>query len=355
MMMRTGNCRGEELDKILDSDPSLLLQQLAPDHIRLYRWGATQTFFTVKEAARELGIDEAAASSAIDALEEFHLVDQAHGSENLERLGNYGPSWRTIHPHMAAARMASAESQLRRRLFELNMRRDSVSALASAYPTRPQERSRAAEAVEVVDSLSDVITLIEQASAECEHEMITCQPGGGRPPEELEQAVARDTALLARGVRMRTLYQHSARRHAPTQAYVERIAPAGAQVRTMTELFGRLIVFDRRIAFVPHHQHRGGAAVLRAPAAVAFLCNAFDRAWDLAVPFGEPERAAVAVDDLRQGILRLLSKGHKDEVIARRLGISLRTCRKHIADLFQELSAESRFQAGYLAATRRLL
>ncbi|MFF8729062.1 hypothetical protein ACF073_21570 [Streptomyces sp. NPDC015171] len=42
-------------------------------------------------------------------------------------------------------------------------------------------------------------------------------------------------------------------------------------------------------------------------------------------------------------------------MIARRLGVSLRTCRKHIADLFQELGADSRFQAGYLTAARALL
>ncbi|WP_051801384.1 helix-turn-helix transcriptional regulator [Streptomyces sp. NRRL F-525] len=299
-----------------------------------------------------LDITEAAAAEAIEALEEFHLIDRANGAENLGELCAYGPWWRTVHPHMAAAHMAGAESRLRRRLFELNVRRDSLTALASIYATRPPEET---ETVEVVDLLDDVVTLIEQASAECRDEMLACQPGGGRPTEELEQAVARDTALLNRGVRMRTLYQHSARRHGPTQAYVERIAPAGAQVRTMTDLFGRMIAFDRRIAFVPHPQRRGGAVVVRSPAAVAFLCEAFDRAWDHGAPFSEPERTPVAVDDLRQGILRLLSRGLKDEVIARRLGISLRTCRKHIADLFQELNADSRFQAGYLAATRELL
>ena len=336
------------MDKILETDPSLLLQGLAPDHIRLYHWGAAQAFFTTEEAALALGMGETHTVEAIEALAEFHLVAPVNGSEILDDLCNPSPWWRAVHPHLAAARLASTESRLRRRLYELTARRDSLTALASAYPGRPQRGSEASEAIEVVDSLDDVITLIEQASAECEQEMITCQPGGGRPPSELEQAVAR-------GVRMRTLYQHSARRHAPTQAYVDRVSPAGAEVRTMTDLFGRLIAFDRRVAFVPHPQRRGGAVVLRSPAAVAFLCDAFDRAWDHATPFCGSERTRVAVDDVRQAILRLLSRGLKDEVIARRLGISLRTCRKHIADLFQELNAESRFQAGYLAATRDLL
>lgn len=342
------------MDKILDNDPSSLLQKFAPDHIRLYRWGATQAFFTANEAARALGTTAPEAHTAIEALREFHLLDQTHGSKNLQEL-DYGPSWRVVHPHMAAARMASTESQLRQRLFELNERRDSLAALASVYATRPEDRGSTSDAIEVVDSLGDVIALIEQASAECEHEMVTCQPGGGRPTEELEQAVARDTALLARGVRMRTLYQHSARHHTPTRAYVEHVEPAGAEVRTMTELFGRMIAFDRKTVFIPHHARRGGAAVVRSPAAVAFLYSAFDRAWDSAVPFTETEHAPVTVDDLHQGILMLLSKGLKDEVIARRLGISLRTCRKHVADIFQELGAESRFQAGYLAASRGML
>ncbi|MCZ0982437.1 hypothetical protein O1L60_35735 [Streptomyces diastatochromogenes] len=45
----------------------------------------------------------------------------------------------------------------------------------------------------------------------------------------------------------------------------------------------------------------------------------------------------------------LLAEGAKDEVIARRMGMSLRTCRRHIADLLEELGAESRFQGGVLA------
>ncbi|MFD9328172.1 LuxR C-terminal-related transcriptional regulator [Streptomyces sp. NPDC060065] len=343
------------MDKILESDPTQLLQQLAPEHIRLYSWGAKQAFFATGEAARALDISEAEARAAIDALREFHLADEEPGSHDLFPLGFHESSWRIVHPHIAAARMASAESRLRQRLFELNSRRDSLAALASVYAPREEDRTESRDTVEVVESLSDVIALIEQASAECEREMITCQPGGGRPTAELEQAVGRDQALLTRGVRMRTLYQHSARHHAPTQAYVERISPAGAEVRTLTELFGRMIAFDRKVVFVPHHTQRGGAAVVRSPAAVAFLCNAFDYAWDQAVPFTDAHRTPVAVDELQQGIVQLLSQGLKDEVIARRLGVSLRTCRKYIADIFQRLGAESRFQAGYLAHTQNLL
>lgn len=41
-----------------------------------------------------------------------------------------------------------------------------------------------------------------------------------------------------------------------------------------------------------------------------------------------------------------------DRVIASRLDISVRTCRRHIAVVFEKLGAESRFQAGALAVQR---
>ena len=54
-----------------------------------------------------------------------------------------------------------------------------------------------------------------------------------------------------RGVRMRTLYQHSARHSPATREYVADIVARGAEVRTLDEFFRRLIVVDRQVAVVP--------------------------------------------------------------------------------------------------------
>lgn len=51
-------------------------------------------------------------------------------------------------------------------------------------------------------------------------------------------------------------------------------------------------------------------------------------------------------------MLRLLAAGLTDEAVARRLDVSVRTLRRVTADLMERLEARSRFQAGYLAATR---
>jgi DNA-binding NarL/FixJ family response regulator len=59
--------------------------------------------------------------------------------------------------------------------------------------------------------------------------------------------------------------------------------------------------------------------------------------------------------DERRLILELLMLGTKDESIARQLGISLRTVRRRVAGLMDELGATTRFQAGLEAARRGLL
>lgn len=132
---------------------------------------------------------------------------------------------------------------------------------------------------------------------------------------------------------MRTLYQQSARHHPPTRAYVDKVTSAGAEVRTCPELFGRLIVFDRAVAFIPHHSLPGGAAVVRDPSTIAFPHSAFERAWDLGTPFAESRPDLTALSDVHRNILHLLGEGARDETIARRLGLSLRTCRKYIAEI----------------------
>ena len=67
----------------------------------------------------------------------------------------------------------------------------------------------------------------------------------------LQQAVDRDLRTIERGVHMRTLYQHTARRSKATRDYVNLMLAHGAQVRTLDEFFNRLIVIDRRLAIIP--------------------------------------------------------------------------------------------------------
>lgn len=100
-----------------------------------------------------------------------------------------------------------------------------------------------------------------------------------------------------------------------------------------------------------------GAVVIREPSTVAYLCTIFEQTWDRAQPFADAASQGLeeVSREIHETIIQLLAAGLKDEAIARRLGMSLRTARRHIADIMEELDAASRFQAGVAAASRGLL
>ena len=189
---------------------------------------------------------------------------------------------------------------------------------------------------------------ISRAVAEAEEELLTAQPQTGRERASLQAAAERDKAALDRGVRMRTLYQHSARRHAITRDYVAEVSTRGAEVRTLDEFFNRMIVIDRRMAIVPGRDDNMAIAV-QEPALVAYLADVFERAWERARPFINTERTMMndIAREQRAMTIRMLIEGHSDPVSAKRLGVSARTFAGYVADLKAEYDSDTRFQLGY--------
>ncbi|WP_307623216.1 LuxR C-terminal-related transcriptional regulator [Streptomyces sp. V3I7] len=64
---------------------------------------------------------------------------------------------------------------------------------------------------------------------------------------------------------------------------------------------------------------------------------------------------ATVSDDLKLALLRLLVEGHEDKVISKRLGISLRTYQRHLAEIMKRIGARNRSHGGYLVHKMRLL
>jgi hypothetical protein len=185
--------------------------------------------------------------------------------------------------------------------------------------------------------------------SDCEEEMLTAQPQTGRDAQTLAAAALRDTAMLERGTRMRTLYQHSARRSAITHKYVTAVTARGAEVRTLDEFFNRMIVIDRRVAVIPGQEDLRAAIAIREPSVVAYLVDIFERTWERARPFSNRETSMLKdiAAEQRAMTIRMLIEGHADPVSAKRLGVSPRTYAGYVADLKEEYEAETRFQLGY--------
>ncbi|WP_328972700.1 helix-turn-helix transcriptional regulator [Streptomyces sp. NBC_00239] len=263
----------------------------------------------------------------------------------------------SVAPQTAAAELTSVL------VGEVSLRQQAIARIAEgkeALVARYTEgMAAAAGGVHRLKDLHKIRLLLEETAERCRFEVLTAQPGGARSPEILAEALPRDRRMLERGVAMRTLYQRTTRYNQPARAYVEEVTRLGAEVRTSNELFNRLIIFDRETAFIPDHADPLAAVVVREPSIVAFLLEVFERSWQAAEDFdtgsNDRDSGRGISGDVKLSILKLLAEGLKDEVIARRLGMSVRTCRKHIAAIMLQFGATSRFQGGYIAHRLHLL
>ncbi|MGW8764873.1 LuxR C-terminal-related transcriptional regulator [Streptomyces sp. NPDC055815] len=297
------------------------------------------------DLAAELDLPLARVESAVSALGDMGLLRRTPERAVLP-----------VAPDEAVQRtLGPLEREMRARRQHMERTREQLMAFMPLYESHLLRLThlRQAEYVELLTDLRAVREAITELGRTCEREVMTAQPGGGRRAEVLEEAVARDEELLRRGVRMRVLYQHTARFSSGTCAYVERVGRLGAQVRTLDDEFMRMLVFDRSTAVIPVPDDPHAAVLIREPHVVAFMVGAYERLWLEALPFEtEWDRQTIMdiSDELKQTIVRLLTEGLTDAAIARRLGLSVRSCRRHVADVMAALGAESRFQAGYLLA-----
>jgi DNA-binding NarL/FixJ family response regulator len=133
---------------------------------------------------------------------------------------------------------------------------------------------------------------------------------------------------------------------------------AGIEVRTAQSLPIRMLIVDDHFALVGLvPTGTTGALLVRSAVLIAALTQYYDQLWSAATPVVLPgaAKSGPASNQLgttERGVLSLLVHGLKDEAIARHLGLSVRTVRRHISTVMEFVDAPTRFAAG--AAAQRL-
>ena len=156
---------------------------------------------------------------------------------------------------------------------------------------------------------------------------------------------------MATGRRSRAIYPVRAVTEAPEALRTR--ANLGEQVRVISEVPTRMFILGDSHAVLP--EPLGFAdeprVHVRQRSIVAALTLGFELLWSRAIPVPDIE-AANGHPDGRRFILEQLMAGATDEVIARKLGIGLRTVRRRVSELMAELGVDTRFQAGAEAVRR---
>jgi DNA-binding CsgD family transcriptional regulator len=303
-----------------------------------------------ERALREGRVRSADASEA-PCLVDFGLVHPA--IEDLNWLEPVAPAV-ALHRLLRTSEERVAEERRREaRLtaaFEPLMRIDGRRTAATDTPT-----------IRVLSGTERINGAITEAMADASRELLTIQPYAGDTGQRYATAEAtalsRDQALLNRGARIRTLYQHTLRHSPMTLARYEQLN-GDIEARSLDEITDRLIVVDRTVAFIPADKDGFLALEIRHPALVSYFVTTFDRLWRLATPM-YPEAVQRpshnGITPRQRAIAALLVEGHTDTVIADRLGMNVRTARVHIAKLAATLGSESRAQLGYLIGRSGIL
>ena len=179
-------------------------------------------------------------------------------------------------------------------------------------------------------------------------EMMWLRPAVTVHPSEMRFISVIEAATKS-GRRCRGIYPVAALKHSPDVLRMR--VEIGEDIRILPHVATHLMVVGSTHAMFPDPLGLVEQPLVnvRQRGIVEVVTCYFEELWRRALPAAELEDLPNAE---RRLLLAELAGGAQDEQIARRLGVSLRTVRRRVAELLEELGASSRFEAGVEAARR---
>ncbi|MHA7140261.1 MULTISPECIES: helix-turn-helix transcriptional regulator [unclassified Arthrobacter] len=307
--------------------------------LELYRYAVAHPGWTRQGASEALGYTLRDIDSATNQLSERKLLS-SHAADS--------DAFVAISPDVALADLVDADERLVQDLkSRINTRRLELSGLVPLYLEARRDVLSSAS-VEVLEDPHLIQRVLIEYGRDVSEHVLMAVPGQGANADFQEENVRKDVDLLKQGVNRRNLYDLSTRDHMPTRKAVKAIAAEGGEFRTLPSVPFRMLIFDRKLAVVARQltSDDKAAMMIRDPNLVNVFIRFFNFTWEFAEPFPTEEDTVSPLNGTQQAILAGLAAGYSDEVIARRLDLSVRTCRRHIAWMLEALKADSRFQAG---------
>ena len=286
----------------------------------------------------ELGLPTAVVAVSIRELLALRLLREERNGDHVRMV--------PVSPEVAAA---SLISPIRDEIYRCQTAIRQIQGKIDAFRPHYEQARSAQSAGECIDVLHDEVELaghLHLAERRCRRELVAFRP-------ECWLGLERVIAMAKRGVRVRLLLQHARRSDLRARAQLKELTACHGEVRTTGRLPKQLLIFDEAVAFLLREEDASGpvGVVIRQADTVRLLRGVIETTWETAHPYSTASIGYNnAANDLHHAIVELLADGLTDEAIARRLGVSVRTCRRHIATVLKSLDAISRFQAGVRAA-----
>ncbi|WST54739.1 helix-turn-helix transcriptional regulator [Streptomyces rubiginosohelvolus] len=258
-------------------------------------------------------------------------------------------------PETAVERLTEIRlRELHEQLHQVTRSRHLITELTAEQQTRPL----ATQGVERLEVLRQIRDRIDDLAFFARQEILSVEPYTALTAENIAHARPLDTRCLRRGVQIRSVVLREALDHPPTVAYLRELTAQGASIRAADKLSERILVYDRRTALVPvdPSDTSRGALVTQQAGLVSNILALFEKIWaestDLSTLIDTHSSPSDVLSDMEQRVMEEMCRVAKDETGARNLDISVRTYRRHVADVLRILGATSRPHAALLARER---
>ncbi len=265
--------------------------------------------------------------------------------------------WTAIPPERAMDVLIAREERI------LEARRAVVTRSRAAIPQLVDDyvasrRVALSEELELLVEPDLVRSRLFQLSRDASRWTWAVHPGPALQPAAVQAALPLDRDAAARGIECRMIVTPASLGPKHWNDYLAELVQLGHQVRTTDAASQICIIVDGVHAVIPSsvsNEPPFGAYVLHGEALVRPVMSLVEELWSSADPLDigdRPDDPGGVSDARMRQVANLLARGLKDDAVARRLGVSVRTVRRLISATLDELDAASRFQAGVAAAQR---
>lgn len=216
----------------------------------------------------------------------------------------------------------------------------------------------APQGIEQLNDWPEIRSRIDDLAFLARDEILSVEPRPRIPPAEIDHVRRLALRSLGRGVRMRTVVVRRALDDPRTVEYLGEMVSRGGRVRVAEEISEHILVYDRHAALVPidPNDTDRGALLAHSSGLVTNLVALFEKIWgeseSVSLLLQKPEQGDSGLSESARRVLMLMCTAGKDEAAARDLGISIRTYRRHVANVMRRLGATTRAQAALLARER---
>ena len=328
-----------------ESERPLDVLDIGVDEERVYRWLLTRPGATAQDVAQGLSLASRRTQRLLDTIE-------------AKGLATYSPQ--RPRRYVAASPGTAMEALVLRRMEDLQRARSVIQDLQEQAAHQDDRE----QLVELITSREAERQAFEHMQRNAQHEIV----GLIRLPILItrvdvptEQGQSTQREAQARGVRFRSIVDTP---FMETSGVAERVLSdvrAGEDIRVVPSLPFKMVMADRKVAFIPLNLERedSPSLLVRSSALVDALYALFESLWQRAVPIAFAQGGKLEIGE-RDSVLReqaqtfvsLLAAGLPDKAVAHELGISASTLNRRIVDIMALLNASTRFQLGWLAALR---